>query len=152
MAVFSKHDRRKSSDSITKGATIIAADTKIKGDITLSSSLHVDGEIEGIIHSDNIITIGTKGRINGDIIAKNLVINGVFRGLAESNSVEILHKGDVKGKLTYNELTIEKGASFEGETAVAVRSVSETIDESNISEISAHIKPENPVKNTASKT
>jgi len=148
MAVFSKHDRRKSSDSLTTEATIIATGTKIKGDITLSSSLHVDGEIEGVIRSDNIVTIGTKGRINGDIIAESLVINGIFRGVAESNSLEILPKGDVKGKLTYSELTIEKGASFEGETAIRAA----TIDESNISEISAHIKPDVPVKNIASKT
>ena len=148
MAIFSKHDSKKPADFMTKGATIIAAGTNIKGDITLSSSLHIDGEIEGIIHSDNIITIGTKGRITGEIIAKSLVINGIFRGSAESNSVEILPKGDVKGKLTYNELTIERGASFEGETVVR----SATIDESNISEINAHIKPENPVKKTASKT
>lgn len=128
---------------MTKGATIIAAGTKIKGDITLSSSLHIDGEIEGIIHSDNIITIGTKGQVNGDIIAESLVINGIFKGSAESNSVEILPKGDVKGKLTYRELTIEKGASFEGETAV----LSANSDESNISDISEHKKSD---KQTAS--
>ena len=148
MAVFSKHDSKKLADSMTKGATIIAAGTKIKGDITLSSSLHVDGEVEGIIHSDNIITIGTKGRITGDIFAKSLVINGVFRGSAESDSLEILPKGDVKGKLTYGELTIEKGASFEGETVVR----SPTIDDSNISEISAHKKSDPSLKQTASKT
>ena len=131
---------------MTKGATIIAAGTNIKGDITLSSSLHIDGEIEGIIHSDNIVTVGTKGRVTGEIIAKSLVINGVFQGSAESNSIEIMPKGDVKGKLTYNELTIERGANFEGETVV--RSV--TVDESNISEISAHKKPDIPLKKTAS--
>ena len=148
MAIFSRYDRKQPSHSITNGATIIAAGTKIKGDMTLSSSLHVDGEIEGIIHSDNIITIGTKGRISGEITAKSLVINGVFRGVADSESVEILPKGDVKGKLTYSELTIEKGASFAGETAIRA----ETIDESNISEISAHIKPETPLKKVASTT
>jgi len=148
MEIFNKHDSKKPADFITKGATIIAAGTNIKGDITLSSSLHIDGEIEGIIHSDNVITIGTKGRITGEITAKSLVINGIFRGSAESNSVEILPKGDVKGKLTYSELIIERGANFEGETVVR----SATIDESNISEISAHKKSDIPIKKTATKT
>ena len=148
MEIFSKHDSKKPGDFMTKGATIIAAGTHIKGDINLSSSLHIDGEIEGIIHSDNVITIGTKGRVTGEINAKSLVINGVFRGSAESNSVEILPKGDVKGKLIYNELTIERGANFEGETVVRPA----TIDESNISDISAHKKPDVPIKKTAAKT
>ncbi|NOR71119.1 MAG: polymer-forming cytoskeletal family protein [Methylomarinum sp.] len=132
MAVFSKNDRKKSTESIAKGATIIAVGTKIKGDIVLSSSLHIDGEIEGIIHSDNLITIGPKGQVRGEIIAKNLVINGVFSGVAESHTVEILSKGNVKGKLIYSELVIEKGAAFDGETSV--RPV--VIEESNASEVS----------------
>ena len=133
MAVFSKNDRKKSTESIAKGATIIAVGTKIKGDIVLSSSLHIDGEIEGIIHSDNLITIGPKGQVRGEIMAKSLVINGTFSGAAESHTVEILSKGNVKGKLTYSELIIEKGAAFDGETSV-VRPV--VIEESNGSEVS----------------
>lgn len=147
MAVFNKHGRRKSAESVTKGATIIASGTKIKGDITLTSSLHIDGEIEGIIHSDNVITIGTKGRVNGEIVAKNLVINGTFTGSAKSNTVEILPKGNVKGKLTYSELTVEKGASFEGETSVR----SAAVDDSNISAIREHKKADTQLKNTAAK-
>ena len=118
MAVFSKDDNKKSTESMTSGATIIASGTKINGDITLSSSLHIDGEVEGVIRSDNVVTVGIKGKISGEITAKNLVINGIFRGTSESQSVEILPKGDVKGKLTYSELTIEKGGLFEGETTL----------------------------------
>lgn len=139
MAVFNKDDRKKLADSVTKEATIIAAGTKIKGDISLSSSLHIDGEIEGIIHSDNIITIGPKGKVYGDIVAENLVINGGFIGSAESQSIEILSKGIVKGKLSYNELTIEKGSVFEGETIL----LSSPNNESNVAEISNHKKTKN---------
>lgn len=130
MAVFSKNDRKKSTEFVAKCATIIAAGTKIKGDIVLSSSLHIDGEVEGIIHSDNVITIGPKGRVSGDVVAKSIVINGVFSGVAESNTVEILSKGNVKGKLIYSELTIEKGAAFDGETSVR----GAAIEERNVSE------------------
>ncbi len=126
-----------------QGATIIASGTLIKGDITLSSSLHIDGEIEGIIHSDNVITIGTKGKVNGEIAAKNLVINGILRGSAESDSIEIMPNGDVKGKLTYNELTIEKGAVFVGETM----QLSEQDQDTNVSNIS-ELKQVDAIQNT----
>lgn len=65
-----------------------------------------------------MITISTQGRVIGDIIAKGIIINGLFRGSIQSLTIEILSQGDVKGKLTYHELTIEKGANFEGETIV----------------------------------
>lgn len=117
MSVFSKNSQKKLVDA-SKSATVIASGTKIIGDITLSSSLHVDGEVEGIIHSDNVVTIGANGKVNGEIIAEDLVINGALTGSVKSNTIEILSEGHVKGKLSYNELTIEKGAVFEGETSV----------------------------------
>jgi len=116
MALFSKHDRKKSTKAVKNGATTIAYGTKITGDIFLSASLHIDGEFEGSIHSDNIITIGIKGRVIGDIIAKGIAINGLFKGSIESATIELLPNASAKGKLTYHELIIEKGANFEGET------------------------------------
>lgn len=117
MAIFNNNDNEQSVEPVVKGATVIAAGTKFKGDMTLkSSSLHIDGEIEGNIHSDNSIIIGAKGQVDGEIVAKKIVINGIFKGSAESEVIDILPRGNVKGKLVYAELTIEKGAAFEGET------------------------------------
>ncbi len=118
MAIFGRNDNKKSAAAIKKCATTIAYGTQIKGDIVLTSSLHIDGEFEGTIHSDHIITISTQGRVIGDIIAKGIIINGLFRGSIQSPTIEILSQGNVKGKLTYHELTVEKGAKVEGETLV----------------------------------
>ncbi len=54
--------------------------------------------------------------MRGEIIAKSFVVNGVFEGSIESEVVEILSKGRIKGTLVYSELTIEKGGNFEGES------------------------------------
>lgn len=54
--------------------------------------------------------------MRGEIIAKSFVVNGVFEGSVESEIVEILSKGRIKGTLVYSELTIEKGGNFEGES------------------------------------
>jgi len=118
MAIFGRNDHKKSTTSIKKCATTIAYGTQIKGNIVLTSSLHIDGEFEGTIHSDHVITISTQGRVVGDIIAKGIIINGLFRGSIQSPTIEILSQGNVKGKLSYHELTVEKGANFEGETTV----------------------------------
>jgi len=115
MAFMGGSDSKKSAHKDV-GATIISSGTKIKGDISITSSLHIDGEIEGAIKSKNIITIGTKGKVQGEIVAKSFVVNGEFDGTVESDTVEILSKGRIKGTLVYNELTVEKGGSFEGDS------------------------------------
>jgi len=115
MALIGGNENKKAMHK-DAGATIISSGTKIKGDISITSSLHIDGEIEGTIKSKNIITIGTKGKVQGEIVAKSFVVNGEFEGTIESDTVEILSKGRIKGTLIYNELTVEKGGSFEGDS------------------------------------
>ena len=73
MAIFGRNDNKKSAAAIKKWATTIAYGTQIKGEIVLTSSLHIDGEFEGTIHSDHVITIRTQGRVIGDIIAKGMM-------------------------------------------------------------------------------
>jgi len=115
MALIGGNDSKKSAHK-DAGATIISSGTKIKGDISMMSALHIDGEIEGTINSNNTITIGTKGQVKGEIVSKSFVVNGSFDGSVESDTVEILSKGRVKGTLIYNEITIEKGGGFEGDS------------------------------------
>ena len=118
------------------GATIISSGTKIKGDINITSSLHIDGEIEGTIKSNNMITIGAKGKVQGDITAKNFIVNGSFEGTVESDTVEILSKGQIKGTLVYTNLTVEKGGNFEGDSKRKV-----VVTEVNMSETTHKTKP-----------
>ncbi len=115
MALMGGNDSKKSAHK-DAGATIISSGTKIKGDINITSSLHIDGEIEGTIKSNNMITIGTKGKVQGDISTKSFVVNGSFEGTVESDIVEILSKGQIKGTLIYTDLTVEKGGNFEGDS------------------------------------
>jgi cytoskeletal protein CcmA (bactofilin family) len=115
MALIGGNDNKKSANK-DSGATIISSGTKINGDINITSSLHIDGEIEGTIKSNNVVTIGTKGKVQGEITAKSFVVNGQFEGSVTSDVVEILSKGRLKGTLIYSELTVEKGGNFEGDS------------------------------------
>ena len=54
--------------------------------------MHIDGEIVGKIFSDSIVTIGKLGRINGEVHASRLIVNGVFEGDANCDNVEVLEK------------------------------------------------------------
>jgi len=106
----------------TSGTTIIAEGTKLDGKIEISSKLHIDGEISGTIHSKNIVTIGTKGMVKGEIYADKLVVSGHFDGNVDCREVEILAGGKVVGDVISSILVIESKAFFEGTSKVKLDS------------------------------
>ena len=100
------------------GATIIAAGTKLVGDLALSDSLHVDGRVEGSIQSDGEVSIGEQGSVDGDIRAVRVMVCGEFSGSIEAERLEIVATGKVSGEVTVEQLVIESGAQFNGTSQV----------------------------------
>ncbi|MBB6086237.1 bactofilin family protein [Wenzhouxiangella marina] len=96
------------------GTTVIASGTKLVGDLTLNDSLHVDGSVEGKIDSDNEVSIGEEGRVEGDINADTVMISGQFDGSIEAKRLEIVATGRVSGSIAVAQLVIESGAVFNG--------------------------------------
>ncbi len=112
MAVFTKSNRTTSNAANT---TIVAAGTRIEGEMVSRFRIHVDGEFSGPVSSDSSITIGKTGLIEGHLCAKELVVTGRFSGTAICETVRILGGGRISGRITSNILEIEKGCLFHGQ-------------------------------------
>jgi len=69
--------------------------------------------------------VGRNGKINGDVHAKKLIIQGYVEGSAEADRIEIHAEGKMSGKVTSSELVIEAQAIFEGESHFKERPVME---------------------------
>ena len=115
MGFFSKSN--KSSNENT-GATIIAYGTHMKGGIDTKGAVYIDGRFEGIISSDDSITIGTTGEVIGEVNSKAVTINGTIDGIINADNIIILGHGKVIGKMQYQSLSIESSGIFEGEGKV----------------------------------
>jgi len=113
MAIFRKSNKSTANHANT---TVIATDTKIRGEIQVESKVHVDGEFWGTINAKSIISVGKTGLIEGEIVSKKLVVTGCFFGTAHCEEIEILASGKVVGQITSNVLVIERGGFFEGES------------------------------------
>lgn len=112
MAIYAKLNQAAFGSTHT---TIICAGTKIEGSIQTESRLQVDGELYGPISSNNMVSIGKTGIVKGDIIAEKLIIAGRFSGTADSEEIRIISGGNVAGKLTCKDLSIEKGGVLNGQ-------------------------------------
>lgn len=111
MGIFDRDDK---TSQCKPGATVIAQGSYIIGGINTEGPVTIDGKFEGVILDADVITIGKRGEVIGDIKANNLIINGFFDGKIDCNEVQILASGKVIGEMRYNHLVIDPNGSFEG--------------------------------------
>ncbi len=92
----------------------------IKGELSGSEDLYVDGNVEGKIELRNhSLTVGANGKIKADITAKSVVIQGRLDGaVIASDRVELRKSAVVTGDLTTQRIAIEEGAFLKGKVDV----------------------------------
>ncbi len=95
-------------------AGIIGKGLKVKGEITGSGSLEVEGEVEGRVALDQL-TVGPGGVVNAEVSVHEAVIFGRCSGqISASKRVEIKANALVEGDVTSPGLVLEEGAVFKG--------------------------------------
>jgi cytoskeletal protein CcmA (bactofilin family) len=94
----------------------IGQSIKIKGELTGNEDLTIDGHIDGKINlKDHHLTIGSNGRINAEIEAKSVLVNGeVVGNIRADDKVEISPSGSVHGDLSAPRVALADGSSFKG--------------------------------------
>src|SRR5512143_2989808 len=100
----------------TQEQATIGKSLVIKGEVTGSESLYIDGRVEGSINlSGNRVTIGRNGVVNANINAREIVVTGKVRGnLVASDRVDIRNEGSLTGDVIAQRISIEDGAYFKG--------------------------------------
>lgn len=96
--------------------SVIGADVTIKGDVTASTELHVDGRIEGDVTCDSLVQ-GESSVIEGAVSAETARLAGQVRGSITARQLVVLKSARIEGDVHYDALTIEQGAQVEGRFA-----------------------------------
>jgi len=99
-----------------KGPVNIGKSVVIKGELTGSEDLTIDGHVEGKIElRQNVLTIGPNGRIKAQVFAKSVVILGEVTGnVTASEKVDLRDNGSVDGDIAAPRVAIAEGAHFRG--------------------------------------
>lgn len=99
------------ADQATIGKSLV-----VKGEVTGSESLYIDGKVEGAINlPGNRVTIGRNGQVAANISAREVVVLGKVRGNINANDrVDIRSEGSLTGDVIAQRISIEDGAFFKG--------------------------------------
>jgi cytoskeletal protein CcmA (bactofilin family) len=100
----------------SNSASVIGAGLKIQGEITGDSDLVVEGEAHGRIRMVNgRVTVAPKGRVNADIEAVEISVEGFVQGgLKASDKVRLGPASQVQGSVMTPRIAIEDGARLRG--------------------------------------
>ncbi|SNS23309.1 protein CcmA, bactofilin family [Granulicella rosea] len=88
----------------------------VKGEVSGSESLYIDGKVEGAINlPGNRVTVGRNGQVAANIMAREVVVLGKVRGnVHASDRVDIRSEGSLTGDVIAARISIEDGAFFKG--------------------------------------
>jgi cytoskeletal protein CcmA (bactofilin family) len=112
-----------------RAAACISQGIRIKGEITGTEDLFVDGTVEGKLHLGTAsVTVGPNGKVKADISAREVIVRGVVDGKIDgTEKVQLWNSGRVTGEVRTERLAIEDGALLRGKVE-AGKALSRTAD------------------------
>src|SRR5215471_2495110 len=83
-----------------RATAAIGPSMRIKGEIRSQEELLVDGEVEGSVESQSLITVGTHGKVKANIKAREVIIYGWVQGNVDAlEKIAIRDKGSLVGDI-----------------------------------------------------
>jgi len=96
--------------------THIGKSIVIKGELSCSEDLYIDGQVEGVIDPrGNRLTIGPNGRVKANVKACAVVVHGKLEGsIQASDRVDLKQSAIVVGDVVTQRISIDEGACIKG--------------------------------------
>ena len=93
--------------------SIISTDLTVRGMLTSTGDIQIDGYVEGDVRSVGLV-IGEKAEIHGEIFAEDVTVRGRVMGRIRARKVLLAATSHVEGDILHEAFAVEAGAFFEG--------------------------------------
>lgn len=99
--------------------TLVGAKAELKGDITFSGGLRVDGKVKGNITAkdggNSTLVLSEQAEVVGDVSVPHTIVNGKIKGNVHcSERIELQSKAEVTGDVHYKIIEMALGAAING--------------------------------------
>jgi cytoskeletal protein CcmA (bactofilin family) len=99
--------------------TTIGQDASFKGEMSFEKGLRLVGKFEGKINTPGRLHIAKEAKLQADVDAGSIVVEGDVRGnLVASDRIELKQSARYEGDLHANKLIVDEGAVFNGNVTV----------------------------------
>jgi cytoskeletal protein CcmA (bactofilin family) len=110
---------KREEDSVSTRAgevhTLLGKGSEFEGKLTFEGQVRIDGKFNGQIVTKDVLVIGDGARVNAEIQAGTVIINGLVEGNVRATSIIEVHQpGRIKGNLETPALAMDRGVIFEG--------------------------------------
>ena len=117
-STYSSESPKSSSFAVSpNAAACISQGIKIKGEVTGTEDLFVDGFVEGKLNltANSCLTVGPNGNVKADLSAREIIVRGVVEGkVIARDKLQIWSTGQITGEVQTDRLAIEDGALLRG--------------------------------------
>ena len=101
--------------NVEEYTSLLSKNEKIEGEVRGNESLRIEGTINGLIEIKGNLLVGQSGKVEADVEASNVVIQGKVTGnVMARERLEIHNSGQLIGDISARSIDIREGASFEG--------------------------------------
>ena len=101
------------SEGVTKA--YLSKGTKITGKICFDGPAEIDGQIEGDLASQSLLTIGKTATVKAGITGHEVVVFGTVQGdIKASKRLALKQPAQVVGNISAPLISIEEGVAFQG--------------------------------------
>lgn len=101
-------------------SSIIDGSMTVTGEVSFKGKTRIDGIINGNLKGEHLI-LSKDGKINGDIVVSSFICQGSFTGNIETKILTAKRDCSINGKIIAGNLTVEPGASIDGEIRAATK-------------------------------
>jgi len=106
-----------STNSNTKN--ILTNDVQVTGTLQFASELIFDGQLDGEIISEGVLTLGKNAHVKGEVKTKSVTVHGTVEGnISVTERCELKSSSQLTGDLRATRIIIEEGATFVGKSEV----------------------------------
>ena len=101
--------------------TVIGAGSRLIGDLISDEDVMLDGQIEGKIKAERMVTVGSGGELEGDVQARSVLVGGKVRGqILATERAELSATAVVHGSVQAPKIIIAEGAHLQGNVAMSI--------------------------------
>jgi len=125
-----------------KGA-VIGKSVVIKGEVSGSESLYIEGRVEGVINlPGNRVTVGRNGQVAASVTAREVTVHGRIVGNVDAaDRLHVRSEGSLTGDVIAHRIMVEDGAFFKGKIDIrtSAQAAQSTFIASEAPESGAHV-------------